>query len=96
MSKKKKTERFSFPTIVRCPRCSGLQTRAVSTQGKIQYRRCMAPVCQERFSIRGTPIKRKSKPAKPATNNQQTATKEAKGAQSNEQGSEQKTRPNAN
>lgn len=64
MAKKKPKEKYSFPTVVRCPRCSGLQTRAYSTQGKIQYRRCTAPICQERFSIRGAEVGKEGKSVK--------------------------------
>jgi len=49
-------EHWAFPTVVRCPRCRGIQTRATSTQGKVQYRQCQAPICQHRFSVRGKPI----------------------------------------
>ncbi len=56
MSKHKQKQQYAFPTVVPCPRCRGTQTRAVSTQGKIQYRRCSAPICQERFSIRGKEV----------------------------------------
>jgi hypothetical protein len=53
MSKKKE---FSFPTVSLCPRCKGSQTRAVSTQGKIQYRVCQAPICRHRYTVTGTPV----------------------------------------
>jgi hypothetical protein len=45
--------KWAFPTQARCPRCNGLQTRATSTQGPIQYRQCMAAICLYRFSIKG-------------------------------------------
>jgi len=48
--------RFSFPTVSACPRCRGTQTRATSTQGRIQFRRCQAPICRFKFSIRGKPV----------------------------------------
>lgn len=52
-------QRFSFPTVSPCPRCHGTQTRARSTQGRIQYRVCQAPICQYRFSIQGSRIEPK-------------------------------------
>lgn len=45
--------KYSFPTKSRCPRCQGTQTKAVSTQGNIQYRKCTAPVCQKAFTVKG-------------------------------------------
>ena len=50
---KPKTKRWSFPTVSTCPRCRGTQTRAVSTQGKVQYRKCLAPICQKRYTVIG-------------------------------------------
>lgn len=55
MSKTKK-QKYSFPTVSQCPRCRGTQTRAVSTQGKVQYRKCMAPVCRWRYTVIGTKV----------------------------------------
>ena len=59
-SKKKRSrkQRWSFPTVSRCPRCGGTQTQAYSTQGKVQYRKCLAPVCQKRYSAMGTKVKK--------------------------------------
>ena len=50
------TEAFSFGTKSRCPRCGGTSTRATSTQGRIQYRQCMAPICQKRYTVIGKKI----------------------------------------
>lgn len=49
-------QRYGFPTVSVCPRCRGKQTRAVSTQGRTQYRACQAPICQHRFTVQGTPV----------------------------------------
>lgn len=48
--------KYAFPTVSACPRCRGTQTRAVSTQGRVQYRKCMAPVCQKRYTVIGTKV----------------------------------------
>lgn len=60
MSKKSKENedkpQYSFPTVVACPRCHGTQTRARSTQGRIQYRICLAPICRHRYAEKGTLI----------------------------------------
>ena len=48
--------RYSFPTVSKCPRCGGTQTRAVSTQGNVQYRKCQAPVCRWRYTVIGTKV----------------------------------------
>ena len=61
MGKKKKQVKYSFPTQVRCPRCGSIQTRSYSTHGKIQYRKCQAPVCRHRFSVRGEAVKQTTK-----------------------------------
>jgi hypothetical protein len=55
MAKRKKE--YSFPTVSACPRCRGTQTRATSTQGKIQYRKCLAPVCQKTYTVIGQKVK---------------------------------------
>jgi len=47
---------WSFPTVSRCPRCRGCNTRAVSTQKNVQYRKCMAPVCQKKYTVIGTRV----------------------------------------
>lgn len=56
---KPKTKMWSFPTISQCPRCGGTQTRAISTQGKVQYRKCLAPICQKRYTVIGQKVKSK-------------------------------------
>lgn len=48
--------RWSFPTRSKCPRCGGFYTRATSTQGNVQYRKCMIPICQKRYSVLGKKI----------------------------------------
>jgi len=48
--------KWSFPSQSRCPRCRGTSTRATSTQGKVQYRQCQAPICQKRYTVIGTKV----------------------------------------
>lgn len=48
--------RYSFPTVSKCPRCGGIQTRATSTQGNVQYRKCQAPICRWRYTVIGTKV----------------------------------------
>lgn len=45
---------FSFPSVVRCPRCGALDTVQTATKGDTQYRRCRAPICRWNFKVRGT------------------------------------------
>jgi len=52
-----KKQKYSFPTVSQCPRCRGTDTRARSTQGKVQYRICLAAVCRKRYAVIGTKIK---------------------------------------
>ena len=49
-------KKWAFPSRSRCPRCKGIQTKATSTQGETQYRKCQAPVCQFRYAVKGEPI----------------------------------------
>ena len=49
-------KKWAFPSRSRCPRCKGIQTKATSTQGDTQYRKCQAPVCQFRYAVKGDPI----------------------------------------
>ena len=59
MAKKTKErckKKFSFPTVSTCKRCGSTHTQATSTQGKVQYRKCLAPVCYKRYTVIGTPI----------------------------------------
>ena len=56
----RKSKMWSFPTVSLCPRCRGSQTRAMSTQGKVQYRKCMAPICQKRYTVIGSKVKRRA------------------------------------
>lgn len=46
--------RYSFQTKVRCNRCGSLQTVAYSTQGTVQYRRCLISICRWKFKVLGT------------------------------------------
>lgn len=39
----------AFPTKVKCPLCGTAATRAYSTQGTVQYRKCM--ICRHKFKI---------------------------------------------
>jgi len=57
----KSKQKYSFPTVSVCPRCLGTQTRARSTQGKVQYRICLAPVCRHRYHVIGTKVKKGEK-----------------------------------
>jgi hypothetical protein len=52
-AEKKGKEEYSFPTKSVCPRCRSLQTKAVSTQGKVQYRQCQMPVCHWNYTVLG-------------------------------------------
>ena len=49
--------RYSFPTKVRCPLCGCIRTLSVSTQGQVQYRKCLNGICELRFKIIGGVIK---------------------------------------
>ena len=40
---------FGFLTKSRCPRCGSTNTRAYSTQGRVQYRQCMVAICRRRY-----------------------------------------------
>ena len=52
--------RYSFPTKVRCPLCGCIRTLAYSTQGQIQYRKCLNGICELRFKIIGAIIDEKN------------------------------------
>jgi hypothetical protein len=45
---------FSFPNRARCPRCRSLRTKATSTPGAVQHRRCGR--CGKTFQQAGTPV----------------------------------------
>ena len=64
--------RYSFPTVSKCPRCGGTQTRATSTQGKVQYRKCLAPICGKRYNVIGTKIKNRKENSNVETTNNKT------------------------
>lgn len=51
--RKKKKRKYSFPTVSRCPRCGATDTIATSTQGKVQYRRCLRAVCRHTYHVIG-------------------------------------------
>ena len=69
----KKTKCYVFPTPSKCPRCKTIDTEAYSTNGNIQYRRCRRAVCRHRYSIFGTPVKKKKIiNGKEKTNDKQT------------------------
>jgi hypothetical protein len=57
----KRKRQFSFPTVSLCPRCGGTHTQAYSTQGKHQYRKCLAPVCGRRYTVTGTAVTAKER-----------------------------------
>ena len=44
---------YAFPSRSRCPRCQASDTRAVSTQGNVQYRQCIRPICRQRYKVIG-------------------------------------------
>ena len=44
---------FAFPSRSRCPRCGTVDTVALSTQGDVQYRRCLRAICRKRYAVRG-------------------------------------------
>ena len=48
--------KYAFPTAVRCPRCSGVNTVALSTQGPVQYRACRHPLCRYHFKVVGNQV----------------------------------------
>lgn len=52
----KKRIRYSFPTVSRCPRCRTTDTVATSTQGKIQYRRCLRAICRWTYQVIGKKV----------------------------------------
>jgi len=45
---------WSFPTRSRCPACGSVDTRADTTRGAIQYRKCRA--CGHRYHERGSRV----------------------------------------
>jgi hypothetical protein len=47
---------YSFQTKSRCPKCKSLSTRATSTQGQIQHRRCLRPSCRTTYKEFGTTL----------------------------------------
>lgn len=52
--------RYDFSHGLRCPRCKTLDTLARSTQGNIQYRRCLRATCQSNnrgaYTVVGKPL----------------------------------------
>ncbi len=51
--RKEEQRKFRFQKQPRCPRCNYVITRAVSTQGQNQYRRCLNAICRKRFTVVG-------------------------------------------
>lgn len=47
---------YSFPTRSRCPKCSSLSTRATSTRGSVQLRRCRRPSCGFTYKEAGSKV----------------------------------------
>jgi|GEM_PF-3661910 len=47
---------YSFDHGRRCPRCQSVDTVARSTQGHVQYRRCVRAVCMHRYAVVGKEI----------------------------------------
>jgi hypothetical protein len=62
-TKAKRQRRWSFPTASACRRCGSTDTRAYSTQGKVQYRKCLRAICRHRYTVIGTAIKTTKKGA---------------------------------
>jgi len=82
MSKKKtKERRYSFPTVSRCPRCGVTQTRATSTQGRVQYRKCLAPICGKSYTVFGEEVKiKKAESSSDSPKEAEISATEARGA----------------
>jgi len=53
---KQRRRRYGFLTVSRCPRCGSTHTRAYSTQGRVQYRQCLVPICRKRYTVFGTKV----------------------------------------
>lgn len=47
---------YAFPTKSRCPKCRRLATRATSTRGDVQLRKCIRPSCRTTYKEAGTAI----------------------------------------
>lgn len=47
---------YDFSHGKRCPRCKTTDTVARSTQGRVQYRRCLRAVCRKTYSVVGRPV----------------------------------------
>ena len=47
---------YAFPTKSRCPKCKRLATRATSTRGEVQLRRCLRPSCRTTYKETGRAI----------------------------------------
>ena len=52
----KRRRQYAFLTLSRCPRCKTTDTVATSTQGKVQYRRCLRAVCRWTYTVMGTKV----------------------------------------
>lgn len=50
---KEEKQRYSFPTVARCPKCGRTDTRRTSQYKDRQYRQCKGAVCRKRFSVPG-------------------------------------------
>ncbi len=48
-------ERYSFPTVSRCPRCGTTDTicRRTDSQNGRQYRQCTRAICRFNYSVNG-------------------------------------------
>ncbi len=47
---------FSFPTRSRCPRCRAIDTVALNTKGRVQYRQCRRAVCRHKYTMFGKKV----------------------------------------
>jgi phage FluMu protein Com len=47
------SQRYAFPTAVRCPRCKTLDNERYSQHEDTQYRRCRRSVCRKTFAVIG-------------------------------------------
>ena len=77
--KKKDRQKFTFPKQPRCPRCNYAQTRAVSTQGQNQYRRCLNAICRKRFTVIGSPVEPDPKSGKSSGSSSSSSSSSSKG-----------------
>jgi hypothetical protein len=44
---------YAFPTKSRCPRCNSIDTKAIGKHKGTQRRKCLMPVCRNRYTVIG-------------------------------------------